>query len=191
MIKEKSRIKETVVALITHEDGTKEIVGQKPKSFNVIGILRDKFGKIKKIIKAENEITNDGDIWFAQLAASETPTNDFVNLVLGSGSIAVAKDDDYDDVTPIANTNKAPTATYPKSNDDDEDNTGKAIDSITWKYEYTKADFNSTIIREGCITIVTPIAGSKVLTRWVWPAIFEKTATDTLTVFVNENCLGV
>jgi len=190
-MKEKIRQREKIIAIITNKKGGKKRMEVKSKEYNIFGIVRDKLGKIKQIVNANNIVTNDGDEYFAERGAGETPTVTFINCVLGTGSIAAAKIDDYDDVTPITGSNSAPEATYPMSNDQDADNTGKAVDSVTWKYYWTGADFNNAAIREGCITIASPIAGSKVLTRWVWVAAFEKTATDTLTLYVNENMLGV
>ena len=159
--------------------------------YNVLAIVRNKYGEIKNIIKAKNIVTNDGDLFYAQKGCGEAPTYAFVNCVLGTGIAAAAKDDDYDDVTPIADTNKAPSANYPKTNDTDEDNTGAAVDSVTWKYYWLGADFDDAAIAEACITIAAPEAGSKVLTRFKFVAAFAKEATDTLTLYVNHNFLGI
>ena len=166
-MKDKVQIKENVIMVITKKDGT----------------------KIK--LEANNIITNDGDLYYAQKACGETPTNIFANCVLGTGSVAAAKDDDYDDMTPISGSNKAKTAGYPKTDDDDEDNTGAGVDVATWKFEWAAGDFSESAIYEGCITIASPIAGSKVLTRWVWGASFAKDSDTTLKLFVNHTMNGV
>ena len=190
MINEKGQVKESVIAILTKEGGEKIVINDK-KGFNVIGIVRDNFGNIKNILKGKNIVSNDGDLFYAEMAAGEAPTYDFASCVLGTGTVAADKADDYDDVTPIAGSNKAPSAGYPKTNDTDEDNTGKAVDSVTYKYYWLGADFNNAAIAEGCITIAAPGAGSKVLTRFLFAASFEKTASDTLTVYINHNFLGV
>ena len=191
MPKDKVRQKEKIIAIIKNEKGGKKIMTIGVEKYNVFAIIKDKFGKIKQIIKAENIVTDAGDIYYAQQGANETPTNAFIDCVLGTGSIAAAKGDDYSDMTVIAGSPKAPTATYPKANDTDTDNTGKAVDSVTWMYEWTGADFNNAAIREGMISITSATGTDPLLTRWVWGAAFEKTATDTLTLFVNHNFLGI
>ena len=190
MVKDKTHNKESIIAIITNKKGEKKIM-KSNSTYNILAIVRDKFGKIKNIIKAKNIVTNAGDLYYAQQGANETPTNTFIDCVLGTGAIAADKTDDYSDMTVIAGSPKAPTATYPKSNDTDTDNTGKAVDSVTWKYEWTGADFNNAAIREGMISITSATGTDALLTRWVWGAAFEKTATDTLTLYVNHNFLGV
>ncbi len=156
---------------------------------NVLAVLV-KNGK-KKTIRAKNIIGNAGDIYYAQMCSGETPTNAFVNAVLGTGSTAATKNDDYDNMTPISESNKAPSSGYPKTNDDDGDNTDAGVDIITWKYEWSGADFSDTAIREGTITIASPTTGSPILTRWVWDASFGKDADTTLKLFVNHAANGV
>jgi hypothetical protein len=146
----------------------------------------------KRVYKTHNIITNAGDIFYAQRMAGETPDNAFANLVLGSSAVPTpSKSSDYDDITPIADTNKAPSAGYPKTDDDDPDNTDVDVNVVTHKYYYAKADFNAASITEGVITIATPEAGSPVLTHFAFASIFEKTEDDTLTVFINHVMLGV
>ena len=145
----------------------------------------------KRVHKTHNIITNAGDIYYAQRGCAAVPTNAFANLVLGSGAVAPAKGNNYDNITPIASTNKAPAATYPKVNDDDVDNTDAGVDVATYKYYYAKADFNAASITEGVVTIAAPEAGSPVLTHFQFAAPFAKTADDTLTIFVNHEMLGV
>ena len=156
---------------------------------NVIAVVI-KNGK-KETIKAKNIIGDEGDRYYAQMACGETPTNSFSNAVLGTGSTAATKSDDYDDMTPISGSNKAPSTGYPKTNDDDTDNTGAGTDVITWKYEWSGADFDNSSISEGCITIASPTTGSPVLTRWVWGSAFAKDSDTTLKLFVNHNANGV
>lgn len=191
MVKDKIKQKEKIIAIIKNEKGGKKIMTIGMEKCNVFAIIKDKFGKVKQIIKAENIVTDAGDIYYAQLGAEETPTNAFIDCVLGTGLVAADKTDDYSDMTVIVGSPKAPTATYPKANCQDADNTGKAVDSVTWMYEWTGGDFNDAAIREGMISITSASGTDPLLTRWVWGAAFEKTATDTLTLFVNHNFLGV
>ncbi len=155
----------------------------------VVAVLKYADGR-KETRECKNLITNDGDLHMAEKLAGDTPTVAFANCVLGSGDIAAAKTDDYDDMTPIAGTEKAPSSGYPKVNDDDGDNTGAGADICTWKFEWTTGDFNHAAVKEGCITKATPQAGDKVFNRWVWASAFEKASDATLKLFVNVEITG-
>jgi len=191
MIKEKSRTKENIIGILTKEGGEKIMIKGYKGGFNVLAIVRDKFGKIKSMVKGKNIVTNDGDLFYAENGCEEAPTNAFANCFLGTSVVAEAKDDDWSDLTFIADSEKAPTATYPKTDDQDADNSGKAVDSITYMYEWTGADFNDAAIGCGGIAVAAASGTDPLLTRFKFAAAFAKTATDTLTLFVNHNFLGV
>lgn len=171
--------------------------GEAPVHNNVLLILGNRSGK--RLVLAHNIVTNDGDTYYAQKAVDEAPTNSFANLYLSSvdWSPAPAKDTDTDDLASvIAGAEKAPTANYPQTDDPDADNTGAGVDIVTWKYEYTKGDFNDPDIDAGAIAAagVTSWGANAgvdpVLTAFDLTA-FEKTADDTLKVFVNHQMAGV
>ena len=155
----------------------------------IVNILTFKDGS-KKTWENHNLITNDGDLHMAEKLAGETPSVAFVNCVLGTGSTAANKTDDYDDMTPISGSNKAPSSGYPRTNDTDTDNTGRGVDICTFKYVWATGDFNNAAVREGCITIASPEAGSKVFDRWVEGSAYEKSASATLTQYVNIEITG-
>ncbi len=156
---------------------------------NVITVVT-KDGK-KKIFRAKNIVGNEGDKYYAQKSCGETPTNTFANAVLGTGSVAATKSDDYSDLTPISGSEKAVSSGYPKTNDSDSDNSGAGVDVITWKYEWSGADFSNASIREGVITKASPTGTDPILTRWVWGSSFSKDSDTTLKVFVNHTANGV
>jgi hypothetical protein len=164
----------------------KEISTAKTK---IATVLKFKDGT-KKTWENHNLITNAGDLYMAELLAGETPTNAFINCFLGSGSVAAAKDDDFSDFTLIASTEKAPSTGYPKTNDLDADNTGKGADICTWKFEWTTSDFNSSIIREGIISIASASGSDPIFNRWVEGAAYEKSASATLVQYVNVTITG-
>lgn len=161
-----------VVALLGYPDGTRELV------------------------EGHNIVTDAGDLWYAQKLAlqGDTVTNDFAagKMVLGTGVVAPGKASTYSNLTVIAASSQAEDAGYPKRNDTDTDNTGKATDSITWKASYSAASFSQTApaINEGCLTIAAPVAGSPLLAFWDFASSFQKDASTTLTVWVNHNFLG-
>jgi hypothetical protein len=160
-------ILENVLAIIRHEDGTQERH------------------------EAHNIVTTAGAVYYAQRACTETPTNAFANLVLGSTvSPTPVAGDDYSDITAIAGTNKAKASGYPKSNDSDTDNTGAATNAISWKFSYAAAEFTAASVTEGVITIASPIAGSPVLCHFAFAAEFPIESTDALVVYVNHTANG-
>lgn len=140
--------------------------------------------------KTTNLITNDGDLHMAEKLAGDTPTVAFANCYLGTGSTAAGKTDNYDSMTVISGTEKAPSTGYPKTNDTDTDNTGKGTDVCTWKYEWATTDFNNAAVREGGIAKASATTGDKLFNRWVWGAAFEKASDATLTLYVNVTITG-
>ena len=145
----------------------------------------------------KNIVTNDGDLYYAQKSVAESPTSDFGGangrMELRTGSATPAKDDVYSDVTtPITTSRKAKDSGYPKTNDDDSDNTGSGTDIVTWRTSWTTGDFNATAIIGGCFHVggASPACGSKLLTHFSITS-FNKTASDTLKIFVNHTFNGV
>ena len=159
-----------------------------PRHNNILAVLRGPEGKL--LIPGRNIVTNDGDLYYAQLGAEEVTTNAFGILELGSagtpGKAAIRSG-----FTAIGSTQKAHDGTYPQTNDSDGDNTGAGVDIVTYLTSYTKADFSAASITHGWITNVGPAAGEPLLTGYAFGAAFAKTANDTLKVFTNHEMLGV
>ena len=159
-----------------------------PRHQNILAVLRGPDGKT--LIPASNIITDAGDLHYAQRAVSETLTNAFGILELGSAGTP-GKTANRSAFTAIASTQKAHDATYPKRNDADGDNTGAGVDVVTFLTSYTKADFNAVSITHGWITNVTPGASEPLLTGYAFAAGFAKTADDSLKIFTNHTLNGV
>ncbi len=165
---------------------------------SVIAIVRDeKTGLLKGRYVGHNIVTDAGDEYYAEAGAQhggESVTNAFDSMSLATAASGVpGKASNFSNITEIASTNKLVKATYPKSNDTgDSDNTGDGIDVTTWTFEWSGADFNSTVITDGCI-LVGPGAGSEpLLTHFEFTGgVFTKTATDTLKVIVNHSFNGI
>ena len=146
---------------------------------------------------AKNIVTNDGDLYYAQKAVAETPTSDFGGssgrMELRTGSATPAKAHVYSDVTtPVTASRKIKDSAYPKTNDDDSDNTGSGTDIVTWRTSWTTSDFNATAIIGGCFHVgaASPASSTKLLTHFSITS-FNKTASDTLKIFVNHTFNGV
>lgn len=163
-----------------------------PRHQNVLAVLRRPQRK-PLLIPGHNIVTNDGDTYYAQSIAAETPTDDFdggsSGLRMGSDNTAPTKSD-TDVTTFLSGTGHGLDATYEKTNDGDGDNTGAGVDVVSWRYSYTTAEGNTTGIQEGAIVddITTPTAA---LTHFLFAASFNKTSSDTLKVFVNHTINGV
>jgi len=161
-----------------------------PKHQNVLAVVRQGDDPSPILVPGSNIVTNDGDLHYAERGAAETPTNAFgVHEMASAGT--PGKGNNRSNFTTIASTEKVHTATYPKTNDGDADNTGAGTDIVTWLVSYTKVDFNHSAITHGIITNATPGASEVLLTGYAFAASFEKTANDTLKVFVNHTMNGV
>lgn len=158
----------------------------------VIAILHNEETGLVTVHRTHNIVTNAGDVYYAQMAGGETPTNDFDTMWLGSGGSAPGKGNDSDDITLIASTAKTVKSTYPKTDDDDSDNSGAGADILTWTFEWSGADFNHAAITDGAIGVGAYGSAEPVLTHFEFSGgAFAKTASDTLKVIVNHTFTGV
>tara|TARA_R100001530_G_C4312027_1_gene153303 strand:+ start:478 stop:1029 length:552 start_codon:yes stop_codon:yes gene_type:complete len=151
----------------------------------------------KTWLYTHNIVTNDGDLYYAQKSVAETPTSDFGGsdgrMELRTGSATPAKGDTYQQVTtPVTASRKVKDSGYPKTNDNDSDNTGAGTDIVTWRTSWTTSDFNANAIIGGCFHVggASPGNSSKVLTHFSITS-FNKTTSDTLKIFVNHTFNGV
>lgn len=169
------------------DKGENDVMGYRGK----IVVVLEGPEKGRRVFETENIITTAGDVYYAQRGAGESPTNAFASLHLGSTATPdTGKASNYGSITPINDTEKAPSAGYPKANDTDADNTGGGTNVVTYKYVYAKADFSHAAITEGIIKVAAGADTDPVLCHFEFVAAFEKTVNDTLTVFVNHTCLG-
>ena len=156
-----------------------------------------KTGK-KRVYRTHNIVTDDGDQYYAQKGASESPWT-VAGMRLGSngGSPSAPTKSDVKmqtttGSTPIASSVQAIDGGYPKTNDDDTDNPGTVdVDVVTWRRSYTTAQANDANIAtldlpdnltDGSITKSLCIAN--------FAAKFAKTSSDTLKVYVNHTFNG-
>lgn len=169
-----------------------------PRDHNVLAVRRRNGGPPKLAASARNIVTNDGDLYYAELGAEETATNAFANLYLSSvaWSPSPSKTSTVDDLASvISGSESAAEAGYPQTDDQDADNTGAGTDIVTWKYAYAAGDFNDSDIEGAAITVASETnwggaTGNPVLTAFDFTS-FAKTASDTLTVYVNHTFTGV
>ena len=158
-----------------------------PKN-NVLAILGRPDGKL--IIPASNIVTNDGDLFYAELSVETATTDEFDYWCMATAGTP-AKDANLGDFTHIVASKKVQTATYPKLSDADTDNTGSGADIRTTSVNYTAADFDDSAITHGVVTN-TAIGGTEhLLSGWEWAASINKTSADTLKCFLNHTFTGV
>lgn len=168
------------------------------KNMNILAILENEMGK--SLFAAHNIVTTAGDVYYGQKATGASPTNTFANLYLIANTWAAThpqksttSTNTNSSATAISGSSKAVSSTYPKVSDGDSDNTGSGPAVVTWAFSYTKGDFNATGIQAGAIAasgVTFGSTGAPLLTAFSITS-FDKTANDTLKVFVNHTMLGV
>ena len=183
--------------MITLQESNKPVGIQINPDLNVCIVKENTLTGQKTWLYTHNIVTNDGDLYYAQKSVAGTPTSDFGGsdgrMELRTGSATPAKAHVYSDVTtPVTASRKVKDNTYPKTADDDSDNTGAGADIVTWRTSWTTSDFNATAIIGGCFHVggASPASGSKLLTHFSITS-FNKTASDTLKIFVNHTFNGV
>jgi len=158
----------------------------------VLAVLEDVRNGAKKLVPGRNIVTNDGDKYYAQMGCGEAPTADFdgafAGLRMGTGITTPTKTDTSVTVFATGGT-MGLDAGYEKTNDVDADNTGAGVNIVTWRYSFGTAQANITNIAEGAICVNVAVGGTA-LTHFLFAAAFNKTANDTLKVFVNHELLG-
>lgn len=169
-----------------------------PLRRNCIVVLSKKEGKhiVKSWLFGANLVTDDGEIYYAKKGAGETPaTNE--NFIQGrnefrTGAATPGATDTYTNVTtPVTASRKQVAATFPKSNDSTTENTGKAINAVTYKFAYSAGDFTATGIIGGCIhDNASPVGGTKLLCHYSITS-FNVDAGDGLNFYVNHAAAGV
>lgn len=155
---------------------------------NVLAVLRNVHTGHERHILGRNIVTNDGDIWYARKAGGSSYFT-VAGLRLGTGTATPTKSD-TDVTTALAAGSVATDAGYPKTDDDDADNSSYAsADSNTWRFSFGTGIANGNDIIEGAIvdSLTTP---TKAVTHFKFGAAFNKTTSDTLKVFCSHNFLG-
>lgn len=175
------------------------------RSDNVIRVLSfpeiSPYGKVEMIKEFDfthNLVTDDGEIYYAKSGAKETfaANEDFGDTTarfdMGTTGYAENETDVYlqYDVagsSSITGSILGFTGGYPKTNDTgDADNTGDAIDAVSYAINYSAASWADTTVEQGAIhENASPATTTKLLAVFSF-TLFAKTASDTLKVFVNH-----
>jgi len=151
---------------------------------------------IKEFGFSHNLVTDDGEIYYAKKGAGEAPSanENFLcgRFELGTTGYTEAETDDFSDfdvscTSKIACSRVTFTACYPRTNDTgDADNTGDAIDAVSYAINYTTGQANDATIEQGVIhDNACPGACTSLLAAFSF-CVFAKTSCDTLKIFVNH-----
>ena len=178
-------------------------LSEQARSDNVVRVLSfpevspsGRIDTIKEFDYSHNLVTNDGEIYYAKKGAGETPAT---NENFGSGRFEIGttayteqETDDFENFdvsgsSKIANSRQVFTSTYPKTNDTgDTDNTGDAVDAVSYAVNYSASSWNDNNIEQGCIhDNASPVNATKLLCVFSFTS-FAKTSSDTLKIFVNH-----
>ena len=160
---------------------------------NAVAILR-KGKDLVGFVFGKNIVTTTGDVYYAQKACGETPTNNYTDMYLCSahvGNNTMVKTDNRANFTDIASTNKTKSANYPKTADNDTDNTGNGANIASWLFSYAAGDFNNASIAYAYVTKNAPGASESLLCGITFNGTWAKDANTSAKVFVNHAANGV
>ncbi len=165
-----------------------------PKQNVVIALHKGK--KILDFVFGENVVTSVGEIYYAQRCANESPTNAFVTMWLctgrgGNANGVPAKSDNRGNYNDITASNKANSTNYPKSNDNDTDNTGASNNTVSWLFSYAAGDGNFASISHCYITKTGNTANDVLLCAVKFSSAWNKDSNTSAKVFVNHAANGV
>jgi hypothetical protein len=158
---------------------------------NVLILLKRR-NKIVDYIFGTNIVCSTGEIYYAQKACNEAPTNNYSDMYLASnGPATPAKTDNRGNFTDVAGSNKAKSGGYPKSSDNDTDNNGAGNNVISWLFSYAAGDGNWTGITHAYVTKNSPSANDNLLCSIKFAASWAKDSNTSAKVFVNHGENGV
>lgn len=160
------------------------------KSNNIVAVLIDKDGNVKQRWEGRNLVTDGGDQYYAEAIVAAGSVMIIAGMNLGSSAVAPAKGN-TNVGSIIANGSAAIDSGYPRTADNDSDNTGGGADFVTWRASFGTGVANANGIQEVAIANVLGTAGTANCIMRGTLASFNKTSSDTLKVFVNHQINGV
>ena len=154
---------------------------------NIIAVVK-RSGKTH-IHYGKNNVTYEGDRYYAQKIAGESTSFETPYLRLGYGETTPTKTDaDVEDF--VTNSNKELAAGFPERNNQDAGNGLGGESVITWKFVYDIGDLDAVDIAEGAI-VDDGDNPTKALCRFLFDEKFTITSTDAVTIYVNHSLEGV
>lgn len=159
---------------------------------NIVAVLVGADGRVKarRTIYGKNLVTDGGDQWYAEAAVAAGSVMNIAGMNLGSSAVAPAKGNtNVGSIIPLGSV--AIDSGYPRTADNDADNTGAGADIVTWRSSFGTGIANANGIQEVAIANVLGTAATANCIMRGTLASFNKTNQDTLKVFVNHTMLGV
>lgn len=156
---------------------------------NIVAVLLDSRGRVKQqaTFYGKNLVTNSGDQFYAEAAVASGSVLTVAGMRLGTTATAPAKTDT--DVGGAAIGSVAIDSGYPRTADNDGDNTGAGADVVTWRASFGTGLANASGIQE--VAIVNSLTAPTAALMRGTLASFNKTSSDTLKMFVNHTMNGV
>ncbi len=153
----------------------------------LVVVLKDvRTGRIRVHV-SNNLVTSAGEVFYAQKGAGEATTNTFTTLELGTAGDAPAAGSNRSNmITKVSGSQQSVDGGYPKTDDDDADNSGSGTTVVSHRYQYGTTEANETSIDRAIVTNATPGASEPVLCYATFAASFDKNDTDTMKIFVNH-----
>lgn len=168
----------------------RKLLARRPDE-NAVVILKRR-GRIVDYVFGRNIVCTTGEIYYAQKACGEAPTNNYTTMWLASnGPATPAKGDNRGNFTDIASSNKANATGYPKSSDNDTDNNGAGNNVISWLFNYNAADGNWATITHCYITKAANTANDNLLCSVKFGANWAKDSNTSAKIFINHGENGV
>lgn len=168
-------------------------IGGKHEHDALLVLMNDKTGA-RRCIWGRNLVTAAGDVYYAQKACGEAPTNTFAKLYLATACSEAGgnptKTSNYSHFTVVAGSEKAATALYPKTNDDDADNSGAGTTIVTWAFAYATGDGPFTAITHSFIAKSGAGTTNPILNGYKWGASWAKDDYTSAKIFANHQILG-
>lgn len=156
-------------------------------------LTNHKTGEVKHIW-GRNIVTDAGDVWYAQSACGQVPTDDFDSLYCATACSEAGgnptKTSNYSHFTFHEGSEKHKTATYPQVPDADADNTGDGDDIVSWKFEYAMGDGPFVAVTHSFIAKTGAGGTNPILNGYKWGAAWAKDASTSAKIFCNHEMLG-
>lgn len=157
---------------------------------NIVAVLDNQATGHKRRFYGRNIVTNDGDQYYAEAAVGAGTVLTVQGMNLGTSATAPSKTD-TNVLGIIAGGSAIIDSGYPRTADNDSDNTGAGADIVTWRSSFGTADANANGIQEVAVSNVRGTAGTALSIMRGTLTSFNKTNQDTLKMFVNHTFNGV
>jgi len=154
----------------------------------IYAVVKHKDGTIDTY-QGSNLITNEGDKYYAQKIAGVATDFDTPGFRLGIDNTDPTKND-TDVITLLPGSEILISTQYPEVNNTDAHNPDGGENVVTWVINYPEGQLNSDQIIEGAI-VDDKDNPTKAINRFLFAGTVTVTDTDSLTVYINHELVGV